>query len=198
MTETLPPITTLQWQTVFSQISAELNNIPLAAGASPRTHTGPFEVLSPNRLLTGRNHQRFAHYVATLDPSLPSHLLQQNQQIVSVFMSHLASSIMCLNSRPSKWPTKQSDPSPPRVGDIVFVLKNEDNAGETWSLARIAAISDNGRKLELTVPKPGGVGTTRIIRSPRNCVLIDGLDSMPLNSTSYYQLFHDQHDNAND
>ena len=84
---------------------------------------------------------------------------------------------------------------PPRVGDIVFVLKNEDNAGETWSLARIVGVSNDARKLELAIPKPGGGGTSVLIRSPRNCVLITESDSLPLQSKSYFQLFHENVDN---
>ena len=79
---------------------------------------------------------------------------------------------------------------PPREGDIVFALKEDDNAGETWTLARIKAISDDGRKLELLTPKPGGEGVSTIIQSLRNCALITSEDSVPLNSRSYFQLYH--------
>ena len=82
------------------------------------------------------------------------------------------------------------------MGDIVFVLKNEDNSGETWSLAKIVGMTDDSRKLELAIPKPGGEGTSNIIRSPRNCVLIAESDSIPLNSTSYFQIFHSKNEDA--
>ena len=79
---------------------------------------------------------------------------------------------------------------PPREGDIVFALKEDDNAGEIWTLAKIKAISADGCKLELITPRPGGEGTTTIIRSLRNCALIASEDSVPLNSKSYFQLYH--------
>ena len=79
---------------------------------------------------------------------------------------------------------------PPREGDIVLALKEDDNAGEVWTIAKISAISADGRKLELITPKPGGEGTTTIIRSVRNCAIITSEDSVPLHSRSYYQLYH--------
>ena len=85
---------------------------------------------------------------------------------------------------------------PPREGDIVFALKEDDNAGETWTLAKIKAISEDGRKLELLMPKPGGDGLSTIIRSLRNCALITSEDSVPLNSRSYFQLYHNITENT--
>ena len=105
-------------------------------------------------------------------------------------MSHLAGSIMSINSRPNKWPVSRSDSPPPRVGDVVLALKEDDNAGETWTLAKIKAISEDGRKLELLAPKPGGESLSTIIQSVRNCALITSEDSVPINSKAYFQLYH--------
>ena len=100
-------------RTQIVQISAQLNNIPLAAGDVSNSPNQPFSVLSPNRLMTGRNHHRFAHYHVTVDPHLPSQLVARNDQIVSSFMKTYARSVMLLNARPSKWPLNSSSHSPP-------------------------------------------------------------------------------------
>ena len=151
------PITPLEWSTAFSTITAQLNNIPLAAGDLTKSASHPFNVLTPNRLITGRNHHPHAHYTAMINPKLPSILLERNKAIVPSFMKTFAKSVMHLNNRSSKWPAGSSSACPPpHVGDIIFSVKLDDNAKTTWSLARIVNISENGRRLELEVHRPRG------------------------------------------
>ena len=187
MLESIRPITPLQWQTALSLIAAQLNNIPLAAGDMTKSTNHPFNILIPNRLLTGRNNHRHAHYAAMIDPKLPSNLLERNEAIVSSFMKTFAKSVMHLNNRSSKWPAGSSSSRPPRVGDIVFGLKLDDNAKTTWSLGRIVKISENERRLELEVPRPGG-GFSRMVRSPREVAIIMKENSPPVNSRDFFEL----------
>ena len=162
----------------------------MAAGDVSNSPNQPFSVLSPNRLLTGRNHHRFAHYQVTVDPRLPSQLLARNDQIVSSFMKIYARSIMLLNTRPSKWPLNSSSDSPPRPGDIVYTIKSDDNAHTIWSLARVLNVQEDGRKLELQVPRANG-GFSTLIRCPRDCAPIVKEDSPNMISLDFFKSVHD-------
>ena len=168
------------------RIAAELNNVPLASGdASTLDH--PFNILTPNRLLTGRNHERFSHFQSTIPHATPSQYVQRAEDIMSSFMTTLSNSIIRINARPKKWAS--SSPAP-GVGDIVLMLKDSDNAKTSWSIARIASLSSDLRKAELLVPRPGGVGApTTLTRSLRDCILISKADSCPTNSESFRQLY---------
>ena len=157
------------------RIAAELNNVPLASGdASTLDH--PFNILTPNRLLTGRNHDRFTHFQSTMPSTSPSQYVQRAEDIMSSFMTTLSNSIMRINSKSSKkWASSSTKPC---VGDIVLMLKDSDNAKTSWSIARIVTLSSDFRKVDLLVPKPGGVGAPSILtRSLRDCILITKVDS---------------------
>ena len=76
---------------------------------------------------------------------------------------------------------------PPSVGDMVFSVKLNDNARTTWALSRIVNISENGCRLELETPRPGGE-FSKIVRSPRECAIVIKENSPPIQSTDYFNL----------
>ena len=180
LVQSLHPVTPLQWQTAFSTIAAQLNNIPLAAGDLTKSPTHPFNVLTPNLLLTGRNHHRDAHYTAMIDARLPSLLLERNEAIIASFMKKFAKLVMHLNARTSKWLAGSTLACAPSVGDIIFSIKLDDNARTTWALSRIVNISNNGHRLKLETSRPGG-GFSKLIRSPRECAIVIKENSPPFN-----------------
>ena len=75
---------------------------------------------------------------------------------------------------------------PPRPGDIVFTIKSDDNARTTWSLARVVNIQEDGRKIELQVPRANG-GFSTLIRSPCDCAPIVREDSPLIKSLDFFE-----------
>ena len=72
----MTPRTTLQWETIFSQISNSLDDLPLAKGNTSSGSFLGYETITPNRLKLGRNNGRSLHgdgffltndYIAMLD-----------------------------------------------------------------------------------------------------------------------------------
>ena len=109
----------LQWETVGSQISNCIKDMPLALN-----HVGDFEIsdlLTPNRLMLGRNNNRSPDaplYVT----STPDKFIQSNEEIFTTwFESWLLCHLPNLMQRP-KWFKSNHDI---QIGDIVLFLKRE-------------------------------------------------------------------------
>ena len=55
---TTSPQSPLMWETTFARISNALNDLPIAKGGNTRVASDSFDVITPNRLLLGRNNMR--------------------------------------------------------------------------------------------------------------------------------------------
>ena len=51
-------MTSIQWETLFDKIASNINYLPIARGDSSSVSNIGFEILTPNRLLLGRNNFR--------------------------------------------------------------------------------------------------------------------------------------------
>ena len=110
----------IQWETVVAEIANSINNRPLALG----NITSDFEcmdLLTPNRLLLGRNNDRSpaGKMVVTSDPL---RIIKANPNVFdSWFEVWLLSHVPKLTKQP-KWFKSDKDI---KKGDIVLFLKNE-------------------------------------------------------------------------
>ena len=55
---TTTPMTALQWETCFSRISNQLDDLPMAKGNSSNVSDIGWDIITPNRLKLGRNNFR--------------------------------------------------------------------------------------------------------------------------------------------
>ena len=86
-------MTQLQLDTVFAMIANDLNNMPMCRTDNSNAKSRMFEVITPNRLLLGRNNFRSLYLDVKLDDTtLPSQILSNNTKLFSV-LRH--SSIIC-------------------------------------------------------------------------------------------------------
>ena len=57
----------LDWETTFSYVSNFINNLPMARMTNSRSLSSDIsEILTPNRLLLGKNNQRSPNYICLL------------------------------------------------------------------------------------------------------------------------------------
>ena len=81
------PMTSIQWETTCAKISSALNDLPLAHGDSSNTNNLGFEILSPNRLLLGRNNFRSLEGIGIdlINSQIPTEILDRNKDISTLW-----------------------------------------------------------------------------------------------------------------
>ena len=131
-------LSVLQWETVTSQISNTINDMPLALAG--RTEFEIADVLAPNRLLMGRN--------IDCSPTFPVEVSSNPDR----FMKSISTSwfevwptvhVPKLMHHP-KWFTNDREV---QVGDIVLFTKIDDTFGNTYKYSKIKQVekSNDGR-----------------------------------------------------
>ena len=134
----------LDWETTFSMISNYINNLPMARLSNNRSLTNDIhEVLTPNRLLLGRNNERSPTYVHESEGVGYENRLLQNSRINQAWFSMLLKLTADLVYRP-KW--HEDSKCLPVCGDVVLFLHKESRVGrehEIWKQGIIASIEDS-------------------------------------------------------
>ena len=110
----------VQWQTLMAQIANSINNMPI--GLKYRTsNLDNLDLITPNRLLLGRNNDRCPNKPLVICPD-HKRMLEANANLFRAwFSAWIQSYVPTLIDRP-KWFKGQSDV---QVGDIVLFLKSE-------------------------------------------------------------------------
>ena len=138
----------LGWECLFSRIANDLNNLPISRASSTGTTRPEWSVLTPNRLLLGRNNKRsmVGPLVINATPSLSFERLQEAQEEwYRLFMKQIHLFV------PSpKW--FHSDYV--GVGDVVlfFLDTHMKSTGTTWHYGLVTNVSGLTLTLECTVP----------------------------------------------
>ena len=132
----------LDWETTFLFISNFLNNLPVARLVKKDSMTSDVnEILTPNRLLLGRNNDRTPCFVEDcLSPTYSERLLR-NSAINRAWFTMLTKLVPTLSYRP-KW--HDTSENPPVIGDYVLFLFKESKMGrehEEWKPGQIYDIS---------------------------------------------------------
>jgi len=124
----------LSLETCFAWISSELNNLPICLG-SRVDNLDHLDLITPNRLLLGRNNRRALGGFATV--SSPSRLIEQMDRVYEVWWKIWKSEkLVDFIPQPSKWKKTNEQL---KVGDVVIFLKSdsENRLGEPiWRIAR--------------------------------------------------------------
>ena len=156
----------LGWECLFSRIANDLNNLPISRASSTGTTRPEWSVLTPNRLLLGRNNKRsmVGPLVINATPSLSFERLQEAQEEwYRLFMKQIHLFV------PSpKW--FHSDYV--GVGDVVlfFLDTHMKSTGTTWHYGLVTNVSGLTLTLEYTVP-PSNIKKS-LMRSKRDVVRI--------------------------
>ena len=113
-------LSVLQWESLVAQVANGINNLPLGLGSKVEC-LEDLDIITPNRLLLGRNNNRCPSGPLTAQESF-KRILKTNGKIYNTwFRSWLKSYVPTLLTRP-KWLTSDEDI---KVGDVVLFLKSE-------------------------------------------------------------------------
>lgn len=125
----------LAYETAFSWIANELNSLPICLG-SKSEHLGSTDLITPSRLLLGRNNRRAPAGYAKVQG--PGHLLKQMEEVEKAWWGIWREEKLAdLVPRPLGLWDRSSRPV--SVGDIVVFLDMESVLGRPpWRTGRVA------------------------------------------------------------
>lgn len=184
------PMTALQWETCFSRISNQIDDLPMAKGKSTNLSDIGWEIITPNRLKLGRNNFRsLTGPISLTGGSGWDNLLEINRTAQVTWYQMLLDRLHQLILKPNKW--LKSDSA--NVDDIVlFVyldsLRSKDQA--VWKIGKIISINPSGRKVTIAFPdktSPGKIPKLRTIsRSIREISIIYSVNDFPVNTHEHF------------
>ena len=176
--------TYLQWETIFAKISSEMNDLPIAKPSNSHHGDDLWNVITPNRLLLGRNNNRnLKHWISLTRGADSESLLRKNQDIMKTWYAIFLDRIHYLIPRPRKW--QSTDPV--AIGDIVIFMFNETPGSKSdhWKLG---IVKDIPKKNSLTVEFISGKQTRKTLnRCPRDVCVISASNELPMNSPEYFK-----------
>ena len=129
-------LSVIEWETMGSKIANSINNLPLALGNITSDYES-MDLLTPNRLLLGRNNNRSP----TGDMMVSNDYCKLTKQNTVVFESWfenwLLTHVPKLMFQP-KWFNSDRDIS---EGDVILFLKNDSKLASTYQYGMVCAIS---------------------------------------------------------
>lgn len=140
----------LSYETAFSYAANEINNLPICLGSRVED-LGNLDVITPSRLMFGRNNRRAPTGMITL--TRPGRLLKQMEQVYESWWTVWAKEKLAdYVPKPAKFSHTAYQPS---EGDVcVFLLdRGEAINQETWRLGRVVIVhkSNDGLIRSVTV-----------------------------------------------
>jgi hypothetical protein len=172
-------LSVLQWETLCAEISNTINDLPLALG----NITGDFDqmdLLTPNRLMLGRNNDRSPTVPLQLTTNLAK-ILKQNLQIFTTwFETWLITHVPKLMDQP-KWFKNDRDIN---IGDIVLFTKKESPISNQYQFGIIHSIEMSAdkkiRKVNIRYRNHGENVDRYTYRAVRKLVLIHSVNELSL------------------
>ena len=183
------PQTALHWETLFSKIAAQMDDVPICKASSSNVRDEFWELITPNRLKLGRNMYRSLEGSIVLSQEVgPTAILERNQNLQKLWYRTFLSHIHHLIARPAKW----LDTDKIEIGCIVLFVFNESKLGNSWRIGRVV---DNPVENKLiieycsnrTYGKNGSFKLDKIVRSPRDVSVLFNANDVLLNSNDYYK-----------
>ena len=174
-------LSVLSYETAFSFISNELNNFPIGVG-SKTENLEKVDLITPNRLIMGRNNREALSGIALIDQSAAK-LIQQNRDVQESWWSAWTDKkIADFVPKPSKWQNDWGEISP---GDIVIFKKQEHALGSpVFRLARVTevVIDKDGktRKVKCQYKNDGEQGYRVVVKDVRQVAVLCSEDRLPL------------------
>jgi hypothetical protein len=125
----------VQWETLGQQIANSINNLPIGL-ANKVDHLENLDLLTPNRLLLGRNNNRCPTAPLVLCSDVKK-IVQSNEEIFKVwFRSWLISYVPTLVPQPKWFETNRNI----TVGDIVLISKSDKEFEHLYQYGIVTAL----------------------------------------------------------
>ena len=169
-------LTVLQWETISASIANAINNLPLALG-NLKSDFESMDLITPNRLLLGRNNDRCPVGPVVLESY--DKVLEHNKDIFnSWFENWLLSHVPKLMEQP-KW---FRDDRNLQKGDIVLLLKHENKISSEYRYGMVESVEigrDNKIRGAYVRYRSHDSNTNQITyRAVRSLVIIHSVDEI--------------------
>ena len=194
-------LSVMGYATAFAFISNELNNIPLCLG-SKYSNLDHLDLITPNRLLLGRNNMRAP--IGLVEADVPSMWMETMEDVSkSWWKVWEAEWLVTLVPKPSKWMTGDPDV---KVGDVVVFMKGgkEAELGQTpWRTGQVdeAPVSGDGVCRQVTLKYKNhnesvyrytkrSVRTMAILHREGELDLLGELSQANIDADKHYMIHH--------
>ena len=172
-------LSVIQWETIGSQIANCVNNMPLALGNFV-TDFDVIDILTPNRLLLGRNNDRSPDGPLRMSTK-PDKFIKCNNQIFDAwFEAWLLSHIPVLMDQPKWYRTSHNL----QIDDVVLFIKRESSLKSLYQYGMVKNVypSRDGivRKVNIKYRNSDEKTFRETFRSARELVLIHAVDDVAI------------------
>ena len=163
----------LEWETLSSIIANQINNLPLALG-NVSSDFECLDLITPNRLLLGRNNDRSPDGFL-IQCNNPSKTLRENERVYNAWFEVWLLVHVPKLMKQQKWYDSDSI----NVGDIILFTKQDSKISNTYTYGMIVDLecSDDGlpRKAKVRYRNFGENVFRETFRSVRGLVIIHGI-----------------------
>ena len=164
--------TLIGWETLFCRIASQVDDLPIARGASTAATDLGWEIITPNRLKLGRNNYRNLEGEIVLDNN-PQTQLDRNREIFAGWYKLFLERIHLFVPLSVKIESRDI-----QLGDVVLFLFQDGITGrfQTWKLGLVVQLLSS--RTVLIQYSIGGAGTKQIRRSVRQISIVLGADEI--------------------
>ena len=170
-------LSNIQWETLGDQVANAINNLPIAIG-NVTQDLDDIDLLTPNRLMLGRNNNRCPVGTLQLSGDLMQIIENNNQIMDTWFKAWLTSYVPSLMFQP-KWFNSDTNP---KIGDVVLFLKSEKEFDKHYQYGIISDVQTTRdgriRKLEIEYMNHNEKTRRKTTRASRDVVVIHPLGEL--------------------
>ena len=167
----------LQWETLAQQLANSMNNLPICIGNKTELIEN-LDILTPNRLLLGRNNNRCPTEPLQLEHDFRG-IIEGNRKTFEVWFKNWLTSVVPLLVDKPKWFVTEKHVS---VGDVVLFLKSDKEFDKQYQYGIISATieSKDGvvRVVEVEYRNHTEKKKRKTTRSVRDLVVVHPIDEL--------------------
>ena len=158
-------LSVLSWETLGCQIANSINNMPIGLGSKSEMLES-LDILTPNRLILGRNNNRCPSAPLELSNDF-RHIIEGNNEVFSIwFKEWLISYVPTLVEKP-KWFESDRNVA---VGDVVLFLKAEKEFERTYQYGMVSRVVAGRDGIIRVVEIDYQNHTEKVKRTTKRCV----------------------------
>ena len=174
----------IQWETIAAVIANSINNMPIAVGSN-KSNFEMADLITPNRLLLGRNNERSPSATLTVENDFDK-MIRANQKLYNAwFDCWLVSHVPNLVEQP-KWFKSDVDV---KVGDIVLFTKQDSVISSNYQYGKISQVfpDRDGKIRKVGVEYQNASENTKRLtkRSVRSLVMIHSINELDISKELY-------------
>ena len=167
----------LQWETLGQQIANSINNTPIGLG-NKSDMVESLDILTPNRLILGRNNNRSPSEPLRITDDLRGILESNSDTYGAWFKEWLTSYVPTIIEKPKWFVTERHV----HVGDVVMFLKSDKEFDKQYQYGLVVTTLESRdgliRTVEVEYQNAGEKVKRRTRRSVRDLVIIHPVDEL--------------------